>query len=193
MSPSTSAVYHCRFRSRLEARWAVFFDQLAIAWVYEPEGYVLSDGRRYLPDFHLPDCATWVEVKGHEAALDRQLMLTAARDLPGHSGRGEAGPLLMVLGPVPEPRPGRGDWGWMALDKGMADSVGPGGGWQPGQLRYGFGSYATNRRPWFLDNAQYEWTPDTAWTEPLWDVYESGVPDAYVAARSARFEHGESG
>ena len=127
MSPSTSAVYHCRFRSRLEARWAVFFDQLAIAWVYEPEGYVLSDGRRYLPDFHLPDCATWVEVKGHEAALDRQLMLTAARDLPVHSGRGEAGPLLMVLGPVPEPRPGRGDWGWMALDKGMADPVGPGG------------------------------------------------------------------
>lgn len=28
----------CRFRSRLEARWAVFFDALKIEWEYEPEG-----------------------------------------------------------------------------------------------------------------------------------------------------------
>ena len=32
------------FRSRLEARWAVFFDTLGIQWEYEPEGIVLSDG-----------------------------------------------------------------------------------------------------------------------------------------------------
>lgn len=43
-----------RFRSRLEARWAVFFDALGIRWEYEPEGYVLPDGVRYLPDFWLP-------------------------------------------------------------------------------------------------------------------------------------------
>lgn len=43
-----------RFRSRLEARWAVFFDALGITWEYEPEGYVLSDGTCYLPDFWLP-------------------------------------------------------------------------------------------------------------------------------------------
>jgi hypothetical protein len=44
-----------RFRSRLEARWAVFFDTLGIRWEYEPEGFVLG-GRPYLPDFllHLP-------------------------------------------------------------------------------------------------------------------------------------------
>jgi hypothetical protein len=30
-----------RFRSRLEARWAVFFDALEIDWEYEKEGYVL--------------------------------------------------------------------------------------------------------------------------------------------------------
>ena len=40
-----------RFRSRLEARWAVFFDALGIKWEYEPEGYELKDGTRYLPDF----------------------------------------------------------------------------------------------------------------------------------------------
>ena len=42
------------FRSRLEARWAVFFDALGIKWEYEPEGVVLPDGTRYLPDFVAP-------------------------------------------------------------------------------------------------------------------------------------------
>lgn len=32
-----------RFRSRLEARWAVFFDALGIEWEYEKEGYDLAD------------------------------------------------------------------------------------------------------------------------------------------------------
>jgi len=41
------------FRSRLEARWAVFFDALGIVWEYEREGFEL-DGLRYLPDFWLP-------------------------------------------------------------------------------------------------------------------------------------------
>ncbi|WP_369064760.1 PDDEXK family nuclease [Burkholderia gladioli] len=42
-----------RFRSRLEARWAVFFDALGIRWEYEPEGFELGFGERYLPDFFL--------------------------------------------------------------------------------------------------------------------------------------------
>lgn len=29
-----------KFRSRLEARWAVFFTALGLQWVYEPEGLV---------------------------------------------------------------------------------------------------------------------------------------------------------
>lgn len=41
------------FRSRLEARWAVFLDKLNIKWFYEFEGYDL-DGVWYLPDFWLP-------------------------------------------------------------------------------------------------------------------------------------------
>lgn len=51
------------FRSRLEARWAVFFDALSIEYEYENEGYDL-DGVRYLPDFWLPRLDLWVEVKG---------------------------------------------------------------------------------------------------------------------------------
>lgn len=39
-----------QFRSRLEARWAVFFDQLNILWQYEP--FVIEgNGKEYKPDF----------------------------------------------------------------------------------------------------------------------------------------------
>lgn len=57
------------FRSRLEARWAVFFDAAEIKYQYEPEGFELSDGTRYLPDFYLPEVegrcgkGLWVDVK----------------------------------------------------------------------------------------------------------------------------------
>lgn len=47
-----------RFRSRLEARWAIFLDTLGADWRYEPEGFVL-DGTPYLPDFWLPLSKPW--------------------------------------------------------------------------------------------------------------------------------------
>ena len=52
-----------RFRSRLEARWAVFFDTANIPYEYETEGFELPDGTRYLPDFYLPQYDWYVEVK----------------------------------------------------------------------------------------------------------------------------------
>lgn len=52
-----------RFRSRAEARWAVFFDALGLEWEYEKEGYALEDGAWYLPDFWLPKLDIWVEIK----------------------------------------------------------------------------------------------------------------------------------
>lgn len=55
-----------RFRSRLEARWAVFFDALGIEWEYEPEGYDLGEAGWYLPDFWLPKCQWHFEVKGQK-------------------------------------------------------------------------------------------------------------------------------
>lgn len=51
------------FRSRLEARWAVFFDALGIKWEYEKEGYDLGRYGWYLPDFYLSDWKVWIEVK----------------------------------------------------------------------------------------------------------------------------------
>lgn len=53
--------YH--FRSRLEARWAVFFDELGVRYEYEPDGYDLGDLGWYLPDFWLPELRTWFEIK----------------------------------------------------------------------------------------------------------------------------------
>lgn len=60
-----------RFRSRLEARWAVFFDSLKIRWLYEPEGFSI-DGQLYLPDFYLPDCKQFFEVKGVMSGKDME-------------------------------------------------------------------------------------------------------------------------
>src|SRR5699024_1000503 len=60
--------YH--FRSRLEARWAIFFDALGIRYEYEAEGYVLEDGKYYLPDFWLPDLQALVEIKPRDLHLD---------------------------------------------------------------------------------------------------------------------------
>lgn len=51
------------FRSRLEARWAVFFDGIDVEYQYEPEGFKIGDDCNYLPDFYLPDYNIFVEVK----------------------------------------------------------------------------------------------------------------------------------
>lgn len=51
------------FRSRTEARWAVFFDALGLAWEYEPQGFFTEDGTGYLPDFWVPELKAIVEIK----------------------------------------------------------------------------------------------------------------------------------
>lgn len=77
-----------RFRSRSEARWAVFFDALHLEWTWEPEAYQTHAGR-YQPDFWVENLyvdrgdehallrGAFVEVKGapptpheHQLALD---------------------------------------------------------------------------------------------------------------------------
>lgn len=58
-----------KFRSRLEARWAVFFDEMGIKYLYEPEGIEVN-GLRYLPDFYLPESNQFFEVKGIMSTKD---------------------------------------------------------------------------------------------------------------------------
>ena len=61
------------FRSRLEARWAVFFDALGLDWEYESEGFELPDGTRYLPDFCVrtpQGNPIWYEIKPERVTSD---------------------------------------------------------------------------------------------------------------------------
>ena len=68
-----------RFRSRTEARWAVYLDALNLDWLYEKEGYILPSGQ-YLPDFWIPcpeycdnNSGYWLEIKGgHPSDIERQ-------------------------------------------------------------------------------------------------------------------------
>lgn len=59
------------YRSRTEARWAVFFEQMGWTFVYEPEGYDL-DGEWYLPDFWLQEFEMFVEIKA-EAPTEAEI------------------------------------------------------------------------------------------------------------------------
>lgn len=172
----------CHFRSRLEARWAVFFDYMGIEWLYEPEGYVLSDGTYYLPDFFLPECGTWVEVKGSDATLDKKLMYRAAIELPPYSGeRNPEAPSLMILGTPPREVPYGRDLSWT----GLAD-FSNGCGLMEEQWSWTFARWDSIKRPW--NDAAKDFS-----TEPLESTDRTGaMSDAYAMFRSARFEHGEN-
>lgn len=83
----------CRFRSRLEARWAVFFDALKIPWEYEKEGFNLG-GICYLPDFWLPRQQCWIEVKGEWPPSEQDQQ--KAERLAAASGK----PVYMCVGEI---------------------------------------------------------------------------------------------
>ncbi len=83
------------FRSRLEARWAVFFDALGLAWEYEREGY--RDGTTwYLPDFWLPSLELFWEVKGTvndaHSGIEKAKMLSSVTGYPVAIAYGPVGP-----------------------------------------------------------------------------------------------------
>jgi len=77
------------FRSRLEARWAVFFDVLGLRWDYEPEKFD-TDAGRYIPDFWIPglygysEQGVYLEAKGPPPSEDE---LQKASDLQEQTGR----------------------------------------------------------------------------------------------------------
>lgn len=68
IKPIETSYNGCLFRSRLEARWALFFDILDVKWEYEPKCFDLGHGILYLPDFWLPDLKLWIEIKPSNGA-----------------------------------------------------------------------------------------------------------------------------
>lgn len=72
-----------QFRSRLEARWAAFFDLCGLQWEYEPE-----DFHGYIPDFKLFD-SLYVEVKPISGRFPSEVIDKAYKS-------GMKGPLLCL-------------------------------------------------------------------------------------------------
>lgn len=65
------------FRSRIEARWAVFFEAVGLKWEYEQEGYILQSGECYLPDFvvHSPEFGPiFIEIKPDRAPEPKEIL-----------------------------------------------------------------------------------------------------------------------
>ena len=179
-----------RFRSRLEARWAVFFDALGIAWEYEKEGYDFGKVGRYLPDFWLPSLDCWIEIKGQLPTESERALCTELAEGSGrlvHLFWGQVGPDSF--------------WG---TDDYQEETMRPVGGesfaptaWVPTLTRGQSSSWSAWWRCTlcgrvFIDN-------------PL--LISHGIAtncgcegegilrppeEAYATARSARFEHGET-
>ena len=56
MRPKETKYKGYRFRSRLEARWAVFFDALGLEWLYEPDPFDLHfDYEDFIEDFDMDE------------------------------------------------------------------------------------------------------------------------------------------
>jgi hypothetical protein len=208
--------YH--FRSRLEARWAVFFDTLGIQWKYEDQGFERDIGVytanpegetyvanivRYLPDFYLPHRwgggGIYVEVKGDKDALKKKWWDNAQMhdyggilpDFHDSNGKDTAG--LLLLSEIPEASTAK-----LYLHpiiqhhKGLVKNY--------AFFNYG-GVSVVNDSPladilgiapvWGLDYEEDNWNIDVRQLHV--DRHFPKVVAAYAAARAARFEHGQQG
>ena len=153
-----------RFRSRLEARWAICFDALGMIWEYEKEGFPLISGP-YLPDFWLPypgdlnfsgyhNAGHWLEVKGQEPTQHELAALLHLSIHTNHSG-------ILVWGP-------------------------------PWDFKRYFTHRSGNHGwiPIFPDDTISDlWVIATRFCSPSFDM----VDEAMQKSKSARFEHGERG
>lgn len=172
------------FRSRLEARWAVFFDALKIPWEYEAERYQLPSGK-YLPDFWLPRQELFYEVKGVAPTVAYRRLLEELSVGTGHR-------VALAVGSIPDPAryapgsEGESDF-WIDTYEPTVDTG------------------LVERQAWtqcakcsFFD-LRHEGIGRLAGCGCKEGTLECGqlaprtVLEAMRAARSARFEHGQSG
>lgn len=162
-----------RFRSRTEARWAVFLDTLGLEWTYEKEGFDL-EGTWYLPDFWLPRLNAWIEIKGLRptaAEVDKARKLASATTYK----------VLIVAG-----QPWQADYdimlAWPDRDEVNTDLV---FGEINGALclRYPNDERLELQRPYFVRQVGAEYIKDVR--------SESSIQRAFLAARGARFERTE--
>jgi len=197
----------CYFRSRLEARWAVFFDKLRVPWEYESEGFMTSAGA-YLPDFRvmLPGSMSgqcqWFEVKPENSLED--LRHAALAD-----GLGQ--PLIVARG-LPRSYEAQLLSGRTQNNCSPLNIYGLGGE-NPGPWPVAFADGTSNYKSYYCALRQNRhWCQDhigyySQFGEPchltLYGLHQDGfmthppifspnIDAAYAVARSARFERGEA-
>ena len=181
---SIETVYNgYRFRSRLEARWAVFFDALGVKYEYESEGFKLQNGERYLPDFRVKCHGTrgrsdeepfdlYIEVKGKMTLEDANKIKLFSHEYP-----------ILIVDKIP-------DCG-CATDSEICGSY---------NLMNGIDIYPFNYET--IDNDHFAAYPAATEDGRFYLFGDDGsyinsedeerVEAAYDKARQARFEHGES-
>jgi hypothetical protein len=168
MEPIETVYKGYRFRSRLEARWAVFLDKLGIPYQYEKEGFEL-DGEWYLPDFWLPlpeaderhtGSGYWLEIKPLSLSeREKWLLGRLVRDT-GHNAYAFAGNVGFKEFEVTK---------W--------------------ELRRQTGEVMMFK---IEEPDDYLWLYANLALFNQWDM-KCNIVDAFNAARSAQFEHGKKG
>lgn len=188
MKPIETIYNGYRFRSRLEARWAVFFDALGVDYEYEPEGFQLDNGMYYLPDFRVKCWGTrgrickepfdlWIEVKGEMTKADEiKITKFAKKRLLDGMGYEFVNPILVVNCIPSKPLDFNESWETM----GNTNIC-------PFNYQFVDGDYfgampAAHNGKFFLWGAECNY---------IWN--EDEVLRAYDKARQARFEHGAKG
>lgn len=181
-----------RFRSRIEARWAVFFTRLNLDWQYEPQGFKVGPAQLpYLPDFYLTTQALYVEVKPAYADLVDPEGVARWEAFAGEVVTSwPADRAAMFCGRIPDPEKVAAagpEWSGRWYDDGI---------YITGDCNYAWCVCPSGKH----FDIQFEARGGRilcGCPRALDDRYRTGddprILNAYAAARSARFEHGESG
>lgn len=170
-----------RFRSRLEARWAVFFDALEYDWEYEPEGFDLGN-LYYLPDFKIGDDWYEVKAKGKLTTDDAEKIVRFAKtgnDIIYLDGTPDIGNYMRIScykGDVFESGTSLTDMSYqevanyLNMNSDVKDRDGDILWWKNG-CPYVYAGFTYNQEP---------------------SMYRDFLVEAVIKARSARFEHGQT-
>jgi len=175
-----------RFRSRLEARWAVFFDEIGAKYEYEPEGFCINENIYYLPDFLLiagknaggrtPE-RFYVEVKGTPTEEDGIKCSSFSEHFP-----------LLIVGDIPFMH---GDYYPSIFGLFNIDDE----GYRVGCIRDSFNYIDGDSYPCLLCASKNGgiglYGPDWCFTTDN-PADDEKTFNAYNKARQARFEHGET-
>jgi len=184
-----------KFRSRLEARWAVFFDTVGINYEYEKEGFDLGEAGWYLPDFWLPDLHRWIEIKSSDKlSKEESIKLLKFHKLINHDAERDESFCVLMGEPYHKkykvcyrvvdawgvcPLCGRTD---LMIDHGICDT---------NAMAYCVWCDIIERN--VTDNENGYFHKGVVVEKHGYSIFKNNkLLKAYNTARSARFEHGEN-